>query len=345
MFGRIAPGPRPAAYLIALLIALGRSRRARRRRLRRGGPGSRRRPVRRSATREVPRHAAGAEGRPRGAHSQGARRRQGAGEPRVPEASRRQAGRLRAEAARRDTGRIGPVALRHGVQRHDRRRAARSAGRDPAASERRLGDGDIRARTGARREPGAARPADALERAAVEPARRRERRPRRADRLRRQRTASVLQRRRLHRASRLPEGAARLRWRPHRPLRRDLREQQGDRRQRLRVPGEHHGHAVGAGLAARDARRRDHGRQERHLQLHLRRHRVPAAVLGDGAGRLHHELPPRRRLGRVPRRDRRCRRRPGGRTEHQPRPQPLAHHRSRARPRSATRSTRPRMRA
>ena len=220
MFGRIAPGPRPAAYLIALLIALGVvAAGACRRRLRRSGRCPRRRPVRRSAAREVPRHAAGAEGRPRGAHSQGARRRQGDGEPRVPEASRRQARRLRAEASRRDTGRIGPVALRHGVQRHDRRRAARPAGRDPAASERRLGDGDIRARTGARREPGAARPADALERAAVEPARRRERRPRRADRLRRQRTASVLQRRRLHRARRLPEGAARLRRRSHRPLR------------------------------------------------------------------------------------------------------------------------------
>ena len=38
------------------------------------------------------------------------------------------------------------MALRHRVQRHDRRRAARPAGRDPAASERRLGDGDVRAR-------------------------------------------------------------------------------------------------------------------------------------------------------------------------------------------------------
>ena len=117
---------------------------------------------------------------------------------------------------------------------------------------------------------------------------------RRADRLGRERAAPVLQRGRLHCAGGLPEGAARGRRRAHRPPARDVREQQGHRRQRLPLPGQHDGDAVGAGLAPRHARRRDHGRQQRDLRLHVRPGHVPAAVLGHGAGRVRHELPPRR---------------------------------------------------
>ena len=58
---------------------------------------------------------------------------------------------------------------------------------------------------------------------------------RRAHRRGRQCHASVLQPGRVQRAGRLPEGAARGRWGAHEPAARDLREQQGDRGQRLRV--------------------------------------------------------------------------------------------------------------
>ena len=197
MFGRIAPGPRPAAYLIALLIALGVVAAAPA-----GGASGEADLVRvvvqfdEAPLAKYRDTLPGLKGVREARTAKGHVDVNGAGEPRVPEASRRQARRLRAEASRRDTGRIRPVALRHGLQRDDRRRAARPAGRDPAASERRLGDGDVRARARARREPGAARAADALAVAAVEPARCRSRQPRCADRLGRQRPASVLQRQR-----------------------------------------------------------------------------------------------------------------------------------------------------
>ena len=97
--------------------------------------------------------------------------------------------------------------------------------------------------------------------AAVEPARRRERRPRRADRLRRQRTASVLQRRGFTAPAGYPKAQ-----RVSGGVRTDLSVATYASNKVIvgnvyAYPGEHHGHAVGAGLAARDARRRDHGRQ------------------------------------------------------------------------------------
>ena len=112
----------------------------------------------------------------------------------------------------------------------------------------------------------------------------------------------------------------------------DLREQQGDRRQRLHASRRHDHDAVGPGVGSRHPRRRDHGRRRGHLPVHVRAGHVPAAPLGDRARRADHELPALGQLAGVPRRDRGRRRRPGGRPEHQPRSQLVADDRSRPRP-------------
>ena len=101
MFGRIAPGPRPAAYLIALLIALGVVAAGPA-----GGASGEADLVRvvvqfdEAPLAKYRDTLPGLKGVREARTAERARRRQGAGEPRVPEAPRRQAGRLRAEAAR-----------------------------------------------------------------------------------------------------------------------------------------------------------------------------------------------------------------------------------------------------